>query len=66
MNTIKVEIVPIDKNRYIRIASNGRQTMYGYYKNGNEARASFNKYSMIEYLKGCRVPKKVLTILQNK
>lgn len=72
MECFKIVVKPATKNRgckFIKILKNSNGiASYNYY-NGNNidtpSKSTFNKYSFIEYLKGCNIPKKYLKEVEN-
>ena len=72
MECFKILIKSATKNKnavYVKIMKgiNGNCS-YSYY-NGNSidlpSKSTFNKYSFIEYLKGCNIPKKYIKEIEN-
>lgn len=56
----KVVYYSSNHNNYITITSNGNACVYTWYKDDQARYTSFNKWAFIDYLKGCRIPKKYL------
>lgn len=57
---MEVKKIIVKDNEFIRIATNGRQTMYSYYKNDGITKCTYNVYSFIEYLKANKIPNKII------
>lgn len=57
---MEVKKIIVKENEFIRIATNGRQTMYSYYKNDEITKCTSNVDSFILYLTSIKVPKKCI------